>query len=88
MPDEKAWVIRDVPEITRRKVKKWAGEWGVTIAEALERLVESGEKFETVQAAPTTRTYFRVDSPDDMAKLAELIADEMERRRKGGEEPQ
>ncbi len=81
MPDEKAWVIRDVPEKTRRKVKKFAGEWGVTIAEALERLVDSGEKIESVQVADLQM--FNFNNPEQMAALADLVAEAMERRQRG-----
>jgi hypothetical protein len=35
----KPWVIRDVPEHTRREVKAYAAQHGMTVAEALEYLV-------------------------------------------------
>lgn len=36
---EKPWVVRDVPEETRRDVKAYAAKQGVSMAEALEELV-------------------------------------------------
>lgn len=87
VPDEKAWVIRDVPEATRRKVKKWAGEWGVTIAEALERLVDSGDRVESnVVSMQTTGEIegTRIIPTDDVSQLfqlAKMVADLIEKRR-------
>ena len=38
----KPWLVRDVPERTRRLVKKGATSYGVTVAEMLELLVDAG----------------------------------------------
>lgn len=37
--ENKPWMIRDVPEYVRRKVKIYAVQHGVTIAQALELIV-------------------------------------------------
>lgn len=49
MPDEtnKPWMIRDVPEYVRRKVKVYAVQHGITIAQALEQIIN-----QTVPGAP------------------------------------
>jgi excisionase family DNA binding protein len=38
--DEKPWMIRDVPEHTRRKVKVFAADRGLTMGQAIESLVD------------------------------------------------
>jgi hypothetical protein len=87
MPDERQWVIRDVPDRTRRIVKKWAGDWDVSIAEALERLVDSGEKLEIAQKQPNevfvmNARYFDMHDQEQMAALADLVAQALERRQR------
>jgi hypothetical protein len=47
----KPWVVRDVPEDTRRKVRVYAAEHDLTIAQAVERLVETA-----LTANPTNPT--------------------------------
>ena len=49
MPDKDAWVIRDVDEETRRKIKRFAVDNGLTIATALRLLVETAlTKLDTI----------------------------------------
>lgn len=43
MPEEETpWVIKGVSERTKRRVKAYAAEQGLTMAEAIERIVERG----------------------------------------------
>lgn len=37
--ENKPWMIRDMPEYARRKVKIYATQHGVTIAQALEQII-------------------------------------------------
>jgi len=38
---DKPWVVRDVPERTRRQVKAFAAEQGITMGQAIEFLVDA-----------------------------------------------
>src|SRR5258708_30810415 len=60
VPDEKTpWVVKGVPEKTRRSVKVYAAQQGITMAEALEQLVKTGlesrtelDKYQERETAP------------------------------------
>jgi hypothetical protein len=41
---DKPWVVRDVPEDTRRQVKAYAAMHGLTMAQAIENLITAGQR--------------------------------------------
>lgn len=76
----KPWMIRDVPELTRRTVKVYAAMNQLTIAQAIQLLVSRGI------AAGITTTHDPAlgvlrDMPDKMlAELVKRVAEEAQRR--------
>lgn len=81
--DKRQWVIRDVPNRTRRIINKWAGDWDVSVAEALERLIDVAES--TLQGElKHSDAVVVLKGPDDIANLAETVARILEQRQKQG----
>lgn len=50
VPVNKAdWVIRDVPESTRHKIKGYAGSKGMTLAQALDAIIDKALLYEATE---------------------------------------
>jgi hypothetical protein len=82
VPDEQSpWVVKGVPELTRRTVKGYAALHHLTMAQAVQLLVSRGL---AVGIAPTNEPAFGVlrDMPNKLlAELVRRVAEETERRR-------
>lgn len=62
----KPWVVRDVPEHTRRQVKLYAVEHDMTMARALEVMVESVHRRHDRQLLDALLNMYRRVKADDM----------------------
>ena len=71
--NEKFWAIRDVPERVRRKVKTYAAENGLTMAQAVEALVEGryGSQADQELIMALMRVYGRVIIRDNLGAATE-----------------
>jgi len=67
MPKQRdVWVVRDVPEHTRRQVKLYAVEHDMTMARAIEVIVESVHRRHDRQLLDTLLNMYRSVKADDM----------------------
>ncbi len=77
----KPWLVRDVPELTRRMVKGYAGMNHLTMAQAIQLLVSRGI---AAGISVTHEPAYGVlrDMPDEvLAELVNRVTEEDERRR-------
>ncbi len=86
MPDiddekaDKPWVVRDVPALTRRMVKGYAGTHQLTMAQALQLLVSRGVAAGITTTRDPALGVLR-DMPNTvLAELVNRVAEELRRR--------
>lgn len=78
MPDTTSWVIRDVPEETRHKIKVYAAQHRLTIAEALEKMIDSELALERMKVKQTFITLQGDESREDLIRrITELVVAQM-----------
>lgn len=93
MSDETPWVIKGVSERTRQRVKAYAADRGLTMAEAVERIVNMALGVEHPEP-PTDATVIasllaradampslpKEDAPDLADMIRKIISEELDKR--------